>query len=96
MKKQLYRLALLHYLISQRKTGTPLELAKKIKVSERQVYYYLHLLKEMGASIEFCSKMQSYFYKEEGSFSFSSGSFNFRFAKIGIDYLILILAIFLQ
>ncbi|GAB3431189.1 hypothetical protein [Niabella aquatica] len=47
VKSQINRLALMHQLISREKTGGPLELAKKIKVSERQVHNYLSLLKEM-------------------------------------------------
>jgi len=74
MKKQITSLALLHQLISREKTGTPTELSKKLKVSERQVYNYLDLLKEMGAPIDFCRKRQTYYYKEDGGF-------NFRFCK---------------
>ncbi|MGN7787207.1 HTH domain-containing protein [Niabella sp. 22666] len=63
--KIIYRLNKLHQMIVEKKTGTPAELSKKIKVSERQIRNYIGILKEMGSHIGFCRKSQSYYYKKE-------------------------------
>ncbi len=68
--KQLHRLSQLHQMICRKSTGTPIELSKKVKVSERQIHYYLGILKEMGAPIEYCYKRKTYYYKQEGAFNF--------------------------
>ncbi|GAB3431204.1 HTH domain-containing protein [Niabella aquatica] len=71
IKEQILRLALLHRLITGKKTGHVAELSKKLRVSERQVHNDLVVLKDMGAPIGFCRKCQTYYYKEEGGFSFT-------------------------
>jgi transcriptional antiterminator len=58
---------LLIELVKQKKTGKPKEIAKKLGVSERQVYTYLEILKtEFNAPIKYCKKEETYFFNEEG------------------------------
>ncbi len=63
--KIIFRLNKLHQMIVEKRTGTPNEISKKIKVSSRQVRNYISTLKEMGGQIEFCRKTKSYYYKKE-------------------------------
>lgn len=55
--------------IMMRSTGSPQVFASRIGVSERTLYNYLTLLKELGASIRFSSWRDSYEYLEEGRIS---------------------------
>lgn len=68
--KTIQRLRKIDDLISRKNTGTPLELSKKLKVSERCVRNYVNILKDLGAPISYSRKNCTYFYKEEGCFSF--------------------------
>ncbi len=68
--KIFHRLSRIDLMISKANTGTPIELAKKMKVSERCVRYYISLLKKLGAPIEFSRKRRSYHYKQNGYFCF--------------------------
>ncbi len=60
--KQLERLRKAHKLIQQEKTGTPAEFAKKLYVSERQLYITLEKLKDLDAPIYFNRKRNTYYY----------------------------------
>lgn len=72
MQKEIFhRLERIDQLIRIKATGTPTELASKLGISERSVYEYLNLMKELGAPIKFNSYRQSYYYDEEGSFTIS-------------------------
>jgi predicted DNA-binding transcriptional regulator YafY len=71
MKSLLHRLIRLDYLIHLKSTGTPAHCAQKIGVSERSLYDYLKLLKEMGAPIKFSRNRGTYYYNEEGRFKIS-------------------------
>lgn len=72
MCKEIFqRIEWIDYLIRIKGTGTPAELASRIGVSERSVYEYLSLMKELGAPIKFCSYRETYYYDEEGSFTIS-------------------------
>jgi biotin operon repressor len=68
MKSLIQRLRRLDHLIRHRGTGSPATLAKKIGISERSLYDYLKLLKDMGAPISYSRDKGSYYYKEHGSF----------------------------
>jgi len=68
--KIIQRLSRIDHMIGNVNTGTPKELARKMRVSERCVRYYVTLLKDLGAPIEFCRKRKSYYYKQHGYFSF--------------------------
>lgn len=60
--EQLNQLKRLDALIRRKGTGRPIDLARKFDVSERTIYNYLAVLKELGAEIEYCSIRGSYFY----------------------------------
>jgi predicted DNA-binding transcriptional regulator YafY len=66
MKALLDRLIRLDILIQKRVTGNPVELAKKIGISERSVYDYIRMMKDMGAPIKFCRSDRTYEYEENG------------------------------
>ena len=63
--KQLERLRKVHKLIKLENTGTPGELAQKLRISSRQVYLVLEELKEMDAPILFNRRTGTYYYKYE-------------------------------
>jgi predicted DNA-binding transcriptional regulator YafY len=71
MKSLLHRLIRLDYLIHLKSTGTPAHCANKIGISERSLYDYLKILKEMGAPIKFSRNRGTYYYNEEGRFRIS-------------------------
>ncbi|HVU95499.1 MAG TPA: HTH domain-containing protein [Puia sp.] len=71
MKSLLHRLIRLDYLIHLKSTGTPANCANKIGISERSLYDYLKMLKEMGAPIKFSRNRGTYYYDEEGRFRVS-------------------------
>jgi hypothetical protein len=64
-----YRLEQIDYLISSKRTGKPRELAKRVGLSERALYDFIILMKELGAPIAYCKQTQTYFYKERGNFN---------------------------
>jgi hypothetical protein len=68
MKSLIQRLRRLDHLIRHRGTGSPATLAKKIGISERSLYDYLKIMKDMGAPITYSRDKGSYYYKEYGSF----------------------------
>ena len=57
-------------LIRRKSTGTPKELAVRLKISERALYHCLDLMKDMKAPVYYCSSQQSYCYEYKGSFVF--------------------------
>ena len=58
----------LNELINRKGTGSPNELAKKLKTSRSSLYRYLDDLKLMGAEISFCKHRQSFYYENNASF----------------------------
>ena len=71
MSKELVeKLSYLDILISKKSTGTPKELAFKLRVSERGLYNYINLLKDLGAPIKYCRIRNSYYYTSKGFFYF--------------------------
>lgn len=60
---QIRNLERIDQLIRLKATGTPTELAKKLKVSERTVYYFLNTLRDFGIDIIYCKHHQSYCYE---------------------------------
>jgi predicted DNA-binding transcriptional regulator YafY len=55
-------------LIQARKTGTPKELAKKLKISERMVYKYMDELKqEFNAPVKYDKTLKTYYFSENGT-----------------------------
>ena len=73
--KTILKLSKIDKLISEQKTGTPKELAQKLKISERYARHYINILRDLGAPIAYSRKQSTYFYKEDGFFLF-------RFTKI--------------
>lgn len=63
--KNLERLQQLHNLIETEKTGTPLELANKMDISERLVYNLLEKLKDLNANIGYNRKNKTYYYDDD-------------------------------
>ena len=58
------KLGLLKKLILAENTGTPTELAKKLKVSERTCRRLVELLKEQNLPVAYNRKSKTYFFKE--------------------------------
>jgi predicted DNA-binding transcriptional regulator YafY len=71
MKSLLQRLIRLDHLIQYKSTGTPSDCALKIGISERSLYDYLKILKDMGAPIRFSRGRRTYYYTEGGHFHVS-------------------------
>ena len=58
-------------LINRKATGSPVELAVRLDMSERAVYKYLKFMREeLNAPIEFSKYMGSYKYAIAGTFIF--------------------------
>ena len=60
--KQLERLKKAHNLIKSECTGSPSELAQKLRISVRQTYLLLEQLRELNAPIAFNRRTKTYFY----------------------------------
>jgi predicted DNA-binding transcriptional regulator YafY len=75
MKRYLNLLLKLDLFIRQKGTGVPRDFARKLGISERSLYEYLKVLKDLGAPIKWSRSEQSYYYSVEGKFqiSFYSG-----------------------
>ena len=71
MKQYLNLLVELDQFISTKGTGSPPEFAHKMGISERSLYEYLKVLKELGAPIRFSRQDHSYYYEIEGQFYIS-------------------------
>ena len=68
-KKILKILQRMDRMIRMRSTGNPEEFASRLGVSERSMYNYLTLLKELGAPLRYSNLNDSYIYLDEGRFS---------------------------
>lgn len=66
--RYLKRVRKINELIIRKSTGPPKDLAKKIGVSESNIYKYLLAMKLMGAPIIYDKKRKTYLYKEQGDF----------------------------
>jgi len=60
--QQLERLRKIHKLIQQQNTGSPDELAERLKISRRQLYNILDYLKEIEAPLIFSRKDNTFCY----------------------------------
>ena len=63
--KQLERLRKIHQLIKVQNTGTPNELAKKLRISTRLLYLLLEHLKELDAPLVFNRCSKTYYYTHD-------------------------------
>lgn len=61
--KQLERLRKTHQLIKLENTGTPKELAEKLRISVRQTYLVLEQLRELEAPVLFNRRTATYYYQ---------------------------------
>ena len=61
---QIERIKRVNVLIRKEATGTPLQLAEKLNVSESTVFRLISELKELGAPIIYCRHCESYKYTE--------------------------------
>ena len=72
MPKQIIgRLQRLDYLIRIKASGTPKQFAQRINVSERTLYRLIDTMRSLGAPIAYCESRSSYYYTEEGEFTFT-------------------------
>jgi hypothetical protein len=72
MQQEIFkRLERIDQLIRMKATGSAADLASRLGISERSVYDYLNLMKDLGAPIKFNTYRQTYYYGEEGSFIIS-------------------------
>jgi predicted DNA-binding transcriptional regulator YafY len=71
MKRYLNLLLRLDQFIRQKGTGSPPEFAQKMGISERSLYEYLKVLKDLGAPIKFSRQSRSYYYEADGQFRIS-------------------------
>lgn len=63
--KNLERLQQLHELIDGENTGSPKEIAYKMKLSERLVFNLIEQLKDFQASICYSRKSRTYYYHDD-------------------------------
>lgn len=77
-KRYFERLQTIDHLIRIKGTGTPAALAKRMRISERTLFEFLKMMRELGAPIEYDRYKESYFYSEKGGF-------NVRFSQSVLD-----------
>ncbi len=66
--EQIHLLERLDQLIRLKATGSPKDLAEKLEVSERSVYNFMEVMRNLGADIKYCQHRNSYYY--DGRFLF--------------------------
>ena len=69
--KQIEQLKKLHGMIKNQTTGSPKMVAKKMHVSERQLYNLLDQLRTMDAPLHFDRRANTYIYTDDFEFSVS-------------------------
>ena len=62
------RIKRIDQLVKMQATGTPKDLAAKLKISKSTVFEYINVMKAMNAPIEYNSYTETYYYKEKGKF----------------------------
>jgi hypothetical protein len=71
MIKLQQRMEYLNYLLKNKATGTPRELATKLRITERAWYKFRdQLINDLQLPIAYCPKQRTYYYTEPGSFEF--------------------------
>lgn len=63
--KHIERLQRLHNLIKMECTGSPTEIAERLHISERTVYYLLDQLRDYDAQIRYDRGRKTYYYEDE-------------------------------
>lgn len=69
MKRYFERLQTIDYLIRIKGTGTPTHLARRLRISERTLFEFLKMMKELGAPIGYDRHQNSYYYTQKGGFN---------------------------
>ncbi|MEX0982754.1 MAG: hypothetical protein WD577_11685 [Bacteroidales bacterium] len=69
-KDFIHVLARMDKMIRMRSTGSPEDFAGRLYISERSLYNYLAVMKELGAPLRYSRISESYFYSDEGRFVF--------------------------
>ena len=77
-KRKIELLKSLDYYIKSKSTGKPVVLAKKLGVSERNVFRLIDTIEFMGGELEYCSKIESYRYKKVGNLLLGFDEYNFE------------------
>ncbi len=62
LKNEIYRLKVLHRLIKTHNTGSPQELAEKLRISKRHLYNVLDNLRLLGAKIDYSRSNFTFYY----------------------------------
>jgi predicted DNA-binding transcriptional regulator YafY len=57
-------------MIRTRSTGSPEDFACRLSISERSLYNYLAVMRDLGAPLEYSRTYGSYLYREEGKCMF--------------------------
>lgn len=72
LQKLLNRFDYLNHLIRTQKTGTPVQLAGKLGISQR-TWYKLRdeLVNEVGVPLRYCPYRKTYYYEEDGELVFA-------------------------
>ena len=62
--KQIELLQRINKLIEVSNTGTPIEFARQIRISERHLHVIIEELKDLGAPIDYSRRTETYYYSE--------------------------------
>jgi hypothetical protein len=63
--KHVERLQRLHNLIEMECTGSPFQIAERLRISERTVYYLIEQLRDYEAQIGYDRGRKTYYYKDD-------------------------------
>ncbi len=64
LEKEKNVLRQIDYWISIQKTGRPNFFAQRLNLSPSTLYQKINYLKDLGGSIDYCRKRQTYYYKQ--------------------------------
>lgn len=70
--EQMARINRLHELIKHRRTGTPRQLAVRLRISEARLYQIIDELKAHNAPIMYCRQRRCYYYAHAFEIQFSA------------------------
>lgn len=70
LNRYINRLKRMEELIRKGSTGTPEEFASKMNLSRSAIMIYIKEMREMGASISYCSARQTYCFEKPVQFQF--------------------------
>lgn len=94
--EKLMKIECLDQLIRLKRTGTPVELAEKMNLSERQVRRYIDEMRSMGAEIRYNDFLKSYEYIRPMKFQYGfslevmkkiiGGNFSYGYFKSVTDF----------